>query len=202
MGEMTLAQTIRARTSTRTFTGRPVDRELIVRLIAAAITAPSAHNRQPWRFVVVGQDENRERLVRSLSGRWRADAADGSASPPPDDRAIERNAKMLLAAPALLILCVDSAAVSQQPDAHRTALEQQMAEQSVAAAAATLLLAAHAEGLSGCWLSAPLFAPEEIRQSVCLSREWQPQALVILGYPRMKPAKPARRPLSEIVLWR
>jgi len=109
---------------------------------------------------------------------------------------------MLSDAPLLLVLCADATAASPDLDAFRQNIEQQMAEQGVAASAATLLLAAHAAGLAGCWLSAPLFAPEETRKSLRLPQSWQPQALLILGYPLHNPEKPVRRPLSEVTLWR
>ena len=44
---------IRTRRSIRTYLDRPVPEELIQKLLAAAMQAPSARNQQPWQFVVI-----------------------------------------------------------------------------------------------------------------------------------------------------
>ncbi len=51
------------RRSVRTFSDRPVSRETIENIIAAAGTAPSGANKQPWRFVAV-QDSALKREIR------------------------------------------------------------------------------------------------------------------------------------------
>lgn len=84
------------------------------------------------------------------------------------------------------------------PDQRRQQHEWLMAAQSVAMAGQNLLLAAHALGLGGCWLCAPLFCPEVVRQTLALPADWQPQGLVTLGYPAGVPTK-TRRPLPEVV---
>jgi nitroreductase len=44
---------IRTRRSIRRYLDRPVPEELIQKLLAAAMHAPSARNQQPWRFIVI-----------------------------------------------------------------------------------------------------------------------------------------------------
>ena len=44
---------LRSRRSVRTFSGEPVPREAMERVMEGAITAPSNTNRQPWKFAVV-----------------------------------------------------------------------------------------------------------------------------------------------------
>lgn len=46
-------KTIERRHSIRTFTEREVPDDLINILLQAANKAPSAHNQQPWRFIVI-----------------------------------------------------------------------------------------------------------------------------------------------------
>ncbi len=58
-----------------------------------------------------------------------------------------------------------------------------MAVQSVAMAAQNLWLLAHAEGLGACWLCAPLFVPELVREILDLPADWQAQGLMTLGWP-------------------
>ena len=76
-----------------------------------------------------------------------------------------------------------------------------MAVQSVALACQNLLLAAHAHGLGGCWMCAPLFAPDIVRSALALPESWQPQALITLGYPA-EARESTREPLERRVIWR
>ena len=50
-------KTMRRRRTVRDFSHRPVPREVIEDCLLAAGTAPNGANRQPWRFVVVGDPE-------------------------------------------------------------------------------------------------------------------------------------------------
>ena len=45
---------IEDRRSVRQYADRPVPRELVEQVLRAGILAPSAGNRQPWKFVVLG----------------------------------------------------------------------------------------------------------------------------------------------------
>jgi len=64
------------RRSIRSFTSRPVERELLLELLRAAMAAPSAVNRQPWEFVVVTEPERLSQLQEILHyGPYSATAA-------------------------------------------------------------------------------------------------------------------------------
>lgn len=53
-----------ARRSVRTFEASPIPNDTVVRLVDQARWTGSARNRQPWRFVAVGDPEIRARLAR------------------------------------------------------------------------------------------------------------------------------------------
>ena len=189
-----------SRRSVRRYAGRPVPRPILERLLTAAVWAPSAHNRQPWRFVVLQEAAARARLAAAMGARLRADlAADGLPA-----EAIERDAGRAYArisgAPALILLCLTLADMDAYPDAPRQTHETTMAVQSVAMAGQNLLLAAHALGLGACWLCAPLFCPDVVRQTLGLPADWQPQGLVTVGYPAESKQK-TRAPLETRVRW-
>lgn len=67
---------------------------------------------------------------------------------------------------------------------------------------ATLLLSAHAEGLGGAWLCAPPFAQQICRSVLGLPREWEAQAMILLGHPEVTLAARARRLLDEVVTYK
>src|SRR5579875_1954373 len=57
-----LAQAIRERRSTPSFTGEPISPSDLRQILDAGLHAPSGYNMQPWRFVVVQHPEQRRRL--------------------------------------------------------------------------------------------------------------------------------------------
>lgn len=65
-----------SRRSIRQYQNRPVERELLVDLLRAAMAAPSAVNKQPWEFVVVTQPERMSVLQAGLPyAKYNAPAA-------------------------------------------------------------------------------------------------------------------------------
>jgi len=48
---------IRKRRSVREYTGDPVPKEDILKILKAAQWAPSGYNRQPWEFIVITAPE-------------------------------------------------------------------------------------------------------------------------------------------------
>lgn len=189
------------RRSIRRYTSEPIPRAVVDQLLTAAAWAPSAHNRQPWRFVVIEQAAAKEQLAMAMGQQLRADlAADGLPA-----EAIERDAgrsyQRMTTAPLLIVLCLTMADMDVYPDEHRNRNEATMAIQSTAMAGQNLLLAAHALGLGACWLCAPLFCPDVVSHVLELPAGWQPQGLITVGYPAEEKQK-TRHPLETRVLFR
>ncbi|MDH4178892.1 MAG: nitroreductase family protein [Armatimonadota bacterium] len=73
---MDTIETIMKRRSVRKFQPKPVSGEDLKTIIEAGRQAPSAANRQPWHFVVVKNEDQREKLAEACSGQtWLAGAA-------------------------------------------------------------------------------------------------------------------------------
>ena len=189
-----------ARRSIRRYEARAVPRELIERVLTAASWAPSAHNRQPWRFAVISETAVKQQLAAAMGARLRADlTADGL---PADqiERDANRSYQRLTQAPTLILLCLTMADMDVYPDGRRQQNEWIMAAQSAAMAGQNLLLAAHQLGLGACWMCAPLFCPQTVRDALNLPADWQPQGLIALGYPAESKTK-SREPLESRTLW-
>lgn len=192
---------VRSRRSIRRYQQRPIEREILAGLIDAAIWAPSAHNRQPWRFCVVTSHAAKEDLCLRMTKRWRSDlGADGWSSQAIERRVTISHARITGAA-ALIVACMTMQGMDDYPDPARGHAEWVMATQSVALACQNLLLAAEVQGLGACWMCAPLFVPDLVRLSLDLPAEWQPQALITLGYPAEQKEKERATPESCTV-WR
>jgi nitroreductase len=76
-----------------------------------------------------------------------------------------------------------------------------MAVQGTAMAVQNLLLAAHVAGLGACWMGAPLFCPDTVGETLDLPADWEPQALITLGWPAETRQKD-RFPLSTRLIYR
>jgi len=59
---LTVSEAIRQRRSIRSFRGDPVPDDMVNEILEAARLAPSASNRQPWRFIVVTDGKEKARL--------------------------------------------------------------------------------------------------------------------------------------------
>jgi coenzyme F420-0:L-glutamate ligase/coenzyme F420-1:gamma-L-glutamate ligase len=192
---------VAGRRSIRRYRPAPVDPALVERLLSAAAWAPSAHNRQPWRFAVIEEAAGKARLAAAMGERLRADRlADGD--PPLDvERDVARSHARITEAPLLILVCLSLAERDRYPDERRRQAEHLMAVQSTAMATQNLLLAAHVEGLGAAILCAPLFCPETVKAALELPADWDPQGLVTLGSPANGGKPAVRRPLAEVV-WR
>ncbi len=168
---------LRTRRSIRRFKADPVPDSVIERILTTAAYAPSAHNLQPWRFVIVTDASARSRLGHALTSKMRADMQAAGANEAEIEARVANSLRRLDEAPVVILLCRDVTAVRE----HKRE-DEIMSTQSVAAAGLQLLLAAHAEGLGGNWICWPLYAQEETRKALDLPETWEPQAMFFVGW--------------------
>jgi len=176
-----LTDLIKSRRSVRRYTAEAIPKETIWRLLEAATWAPSAHNRQPWRFAVSTESADKDRLARAMGARLRADRRADGDDPEDIERDVARSYARLTGAPVLIVVCLSMGNMDTYPDPRRSRNEWIMAAQSTAMAAQNLLLLAHADGLAACWVCAPLFVPDLVRKTLKLPDDWEPQGLITLG---------------------
>ena len=193
---------IRSRRSVRRFLPQAVPAAVLESILETALWAPSAHNRQPWRFAVVQRDSVKARLAELMGAEFRRDLQRDGLAPAQIDLQIARSRQRIQGVPVLIILCLDPTDLDRYPDSARNQAEHTMAVQGVAMAGAALMLAAHAHGLGTVWMCSPLFAPAAVSQALDLPPDWQPQGMLLAGYPAhtpplLAPPRP-RRPLDEV----
>jgi F420 biosynthesis protein FbiB-like protein len=171
-----ITDTLRTRHSIRRYIDQPVPPELIARLLEAATRAPSAHNRQPWRFAVITTANVKAQLADRMGERLKADRLRAADRVDEVERDVARSRERITAAPVVVLVCLSTIDLA---DHH----ERLMAIQSVAGAIQNLLLAAHEAGLGACWMAAPLYCPDVVRDVLQLPDDWESQALITMGYP-------------------
>jgi F420 biosynthesis protein FbiB-like protein len=193
---------LRSRRSVRRFAARPVGEDILRRLLESATRAPNAHNRQPWRFVHLKSAASREQLAAAMAPDFRAALESEGLDREAIEAQLARSRDRITEAPEAILLCLDRSVLDTYADENRSRGEHLMAVQSVALAGGQLLLAAHAEGLGGVWVCAPLFVPDEVRQALALDESWEAQGLLLLGYSAKDVEARPRRDLEDIYLER
>ncbi len=178
-----ITDVIHARRSIRHYTDQPIPPQLIDQLLEAATYAPSAHNRQPWRFAVISRPTVKAQLAERMGERLRSDRLRDGDPLEAIERDVQRSRERIVSAPVVIVACLSLRDTDRYPDERRNALEKIMAIQSVAAALQNLLLAAHDLSLGTCWMCAPLFCPDVVREALQLPDDWEAQALITIGYP-------------------
>ena len=186
---------LRTRRSIRRFRPDTVPESVVEEVLATATFAPSAHNRQPWRFVVVAEQAVKARLGQAVTGKMRTDMQAEGASQADIEKRAANSLRRMDEAPVVIVLCRDKTDV--RVDTYEEAL---MGIQSTATAGLQLLLAAHAEGLGGNWVCWALYAQAETRAVLNLPESWEPQAFYFLGYPDEAPEAKERKDLRSVVL--
>jgi nitroreductase len=71
---MDVHEAIHARYSVRSYQDKPVEDDKLQRVLDAGRLAPSARNRQQWKFVVVRDADTRQAVVKASEQGWLASA--------------------------------------------------------------------------------------------------------------------------------
>lgn len=196
---LNLLDIIKNRRSVKEYSSKEVSKEVLFRILEAGRWAPSAHNAQPWHFIVIRDSALKKRLAEDMAGRWDEDMSKNGVPNEHRESLIKTSVERFGNAPVVVIACLTMEGMDEYPDERRSKIEYVMAVQSVAAAIENMLLAAYGEGLGSCWFCAPLFCPDVVRKTLKISQHIDPQALITLGYPADKPNPPSRKPLEDIV---
>ena len=192
---------LRTRRSIRRFTPDPVPDSVIQDILTTATYAPSAHNRQPWRFCVLTELSVKTRLADAMATDFQPDLVNDGVPAEKIHTQVKRSKERITSAPVAILLGLDMSEMDSYPDENRNKAEYMMAVQSVAAAGLQLLLAAHAQGLGGVWACWPLFAQKTIQKTLKLPETWEPQGMFFVGYPKFIPEIRDRKGIENVSLF-
>jgi len=194
-----LLKVFTGRRSVKEYLPKEVSNEVLSRILEASRWAPSAHNAQPWRFIMIQNSATKQRLAEAMASRWNHDMSRSCVPKEQRESLVKASVERFENAPIVIIACLTMENMDEYPDERRKKIEYIMAVQSVAAAIENMLLVAHGEGLGSCWFCGPLFCQDVVRAILKIPQHVDPQALITLGYPANKPTPPPRKPLEEIV---
>lgn len=178
---------IEKRRSCRSYRPDPVPRDALDRMLEAARRAPSACNRQPWRFVVVTRRETRDAiasrgLLPGVSGRWVAEA------------------------PVLIVMGMCRAFLTHRVAPLMSGVDYSWMDLGIAGE--HLVLQATELGLGTCWIG--WIRSAVIRKLVGWPVSIRPAIVFTIGWPRSERGGPAapdeiqgtdRLPSSDLIRW-
>lgn len=186
-------ETIRNRRSVRTFSDRDVSEEQIEILLRAANDAPSAHNQQPWRFIVLKTDKRQE-LAQLVTAR-------SSEFPRPASALLRMAARSILSAPVIIAVANTGELIEHGTQLFKVEKEmaydffRTMEIQSSAAAVENLLLAATSIGLATVWLGILFLIKDEVRELLGEAKG-EFMAVIPVGYGSHPGKSPQKQPLE------
>lgn len=187
-------RTIKERRSIRSFAKEDISDEQINILLRAANEAPSAHNQQSWRFIVL-RGQKKQGLAELV--------AHGALQfPKPAQALLRMSARSIASAPVVIAVANTGDLIGHGTELFK--VEKKMAHdffrtmeiQSSAAAVENLLLAATSLGLAAVWLGIMFLMKDEVLQYL-----GEPigefMAVVPVGYPcRESGSGPKKQPIE------
>lgn len=188
-------QSICGRRSIRVFTEQEVAAEDLEAILDAANRAPSAHNQQSWRFIVL-RNEKKHALAELVSQR----AAD---FPRPSSTLLRMAARSISGAPVVIAVANTGELIHHGSELFKVEKEaardffRTMEIQSSAAAVENLLLAATSLGLGSVWLGILYLIKNDILKFLD-EPAGEFMAVIPVGYAAKKSEGPKKRSLEVI----
>lgn len=193
-------QAIRDRRSIRRYATDAVPRETVEEILKAGIQAPSAKNRQPWRFIVAVGKAKAEALDVMEKGLKREKANPLLPQSAEHLQGAWQSLEIMRQAP-VVIFVVNALAVEIGKD---LTVEERISEicnaQSIGAAMENMSLAAREQGLGSLWICNTFFAQRELGS--WLHTEGELYAAMAVGYAEERPLARLRKRLEDVAEWR
>ncbi|MDO5401933.1 MAG: nitroreductase family protein [Eubacteriales bacterium] len=189
------------RRSIRKYLNKDVPKELLEEIIDAGRMAPSAKNRQPWKYVVLGDKSKAEFLEQMKKGIIREE--NECALLPNSQQGIsdaKHTYKIMLEAPVLIVVLnsnCESPFVEIDPDKRFVEICDNL---SIGASIENMLLKATDMGLGTLWIANTCYAYKELTSY--LDTSMQLVGTIALGYANENPTQRPRKPIEEIVEFR
>ena len=176
---MEFMEVVKKRRSIHYFTNDIVTNEDIDHILEAARWAPSAGNAQPWKFVVI-------RDPRNINKVWETTTGLNNITPQ----------NFIRKAQLLVVVCTDITAYRGKQS---NIFSDLYCIQDSANATMNLLLAVCDRGLGACWVG--MFKENDLRNVIGAPKHIRPVAIVPIGHTKSKEKSKPRKPLAELVYY-
>jgi len=176
---MDVIDAIKKRRSIRNYKPDEIPEEVLNKLLNAMRLAPSAKNRQPWKFIVVRDKETKAKLADACFGQ-----------------------KFIAEAPVVIVACGSEkkAAVKYYEEMKNGLVEYESClPLDIAIALGYLTLAAVEEGLGTCWIGA--LDERQVKELLSVPDDLRAPIVMPIGYPVSWPDSRSRKSLEEIICY-
>ncbi len=189
------------RRSIRKYTQEAVSKADIEKIIQAGILAPSAKNRQPWKYIVFTGDAKRTLLDEMEKGLQRE--RDGKMLLPKSHMALPdafHTLKVMREAPVLIVIENRNGKSPFQRIDSEERITEICDTLSIGASVQNMLLTATELGYGTLWIANTCFAYDELVHYLGISG--QLVGAISLGYPSEQPCPSPRRRLEDVAEFR
>lgn len=194
-------RSIYERRSIRKYQDKSVPRAFIEEILNAGRMAPSAKNRQPWKYIVCGGMYKKELLRAMHSGLEREEQGrtdlPGSQFGIPDAK---NTLRIMQEAPIVIVILNTNARSPFLPVDNDERISEICDSLSIGASVENMLLAAEELGLGTLWIANTCFAYQEL--AAYLNTDDQLVGAVAVGFADEKPPQRPRKRLDEIAEYR
>jgi nitroreductase len=164
----------------------PVPRELIDKILAAAVQAPNHYKVRPWRFAVM-TGASRAKLGEVMAQSTQA------THPAATEEELQKDRVKPLRAPVVIAVAVDRPGLTKAKEIENVC--------ATAAAVQNMLLATQALGLAAMWRTGPSATDPAIKQFFGWEADQHLIGFVYVGYPQSEPTPPARPSFEDRTVW-
>ena len=182
----------------------------ILKLIEAAVAAPSAANKQPWRFLIVKKKKHFEIIAKAVNNARQNYLSLLSSEYRSEFEHYSVNFMNFQNAPVIIVPIYRafhgiSAMLKEKPPEKEMlflrSYEHDTALMSISLAVQNILLISEAIGLGACCMTGPLIAKADIERCLHVPEGWQIAAFISVGYPDEAPSDPGRKKLELVTRW-
>lgn len=172
-----ILELIISRQSDRKYSDKPVEKEKLERIIEAGRMSPSACNAQPWKFILVTDQDLILKIAEAASAKL-----------------IGMNSFVSLAK-AIIVIIREKPNLSSKVGA--TIKNKDYSLIDIGIATGNLCLQAKAEGIGSCIIG--WFDENELRKILSVPKSKRVELIITLGYSLSEHREKRRKPLMEIV---
>ncbi len=189
------------RRTIRKFSTETIDNEIIKLAIGDALLAPAPHHSEPFRFIVLRNDnpqqsEIRNRLLDKMREAWKSDLREIDSKDTDEISRRVSKGDIVRTAPVMILPIVNlDLGAHSYPDTRRQMAERDMFLVAGGAAVENLMIRLATEGLGSAWISSTIFTPEIVRKEFNLSEGAQALGAVVVGHPAEIPKE---RPIKKV----
>lgn len=192
---------IENRRSIRKYKRHEISKEIIEDIIYSATLAPSAKNRQPWKFIVY-QGEEKSKLVDVMHQGIKLEKITHKLMPEwafaiPD---AENTVRVMEEAPCLIAVLNTNQKTPFDSIEDEKRIVEICDSLSIGAAIENMILTATSYGLGTLWIANMCFAYNELIDFI--ETDSQLTGIVAIGFANETPAKRPRKPVADIVEYR